>query len=322
MILETIKEKQPIIYRLLHNELNNNKLPHAFLISGNDMIQKKDLAILLAQSIIENNNDFACETCNTCNRVKNNKYLDYIYVDGTQRSIKKEEIESIQAQFSKQASEIANRKVYIINGIENTTIPGLNSLLKFLEEPNGETTYAILITNNINKLLPTIISRCQRLELKANNYNDLYNQYIKLENNSLKAHYLAHVLRYYDETMVNNEEFELAFEQLLEFKRLFKKDLDFFLYSIETSIFSLQDKTNELKIIKFLLNMIYIYCKDIILNTKIDNELYNKADYDININKLENIMFIILESLNMINNVYDHKLVFEALIFKIKGELE
>ena len=321
MISEVIKTSQPLIHTMLGNELANDKLPHAFLISGNDLVLKKQLAILLAQSIIENNKGFACESCTTCKRVNENSYIDFIYIDGNKESIKKEAIEAIQTQFSKQAVEKANKKVYIINAIENTTIPGLNSLLKFLEEPNGETTFAILITNNINKLLPTIVSRCQQINLKPSKYNDIFNKYNDLVEDSLKAHYLARVLKYYDETMINNDEFEISFEYLHYFNDYIIKDLDYFLYLVESKLITLQDKGREILVIKYLLNMMYSYCKDIILKTNINDDWYNKGVYNLEKIKLENIMFQILNCLDNINKIYDHKLVFESLIYKIKGEL-
>ena len=321
MILEKIKQSQPVIYQMLKNEISNDKIAHAFLISGNDLLLKKELAIFLAQSIVEGNKDFACEECSICNRIKQNNYLDYIYIDGTKEPIKKEKIEAIQVQFSKQAVEKANKKVYVINGIENATIAGLNSLLKFLEEPNGETTHAILITNNINKLLPTIISRCQRIELKPSRYSSLYSEYKKIQDNNIKAHYLAQVLKYYDPEVLNDKEFDIAFEYLLEFKHYFKIDIDYFLYLVEANIFTITDKKDQITIIKYLLNMIYIYCKDLILNTRIDNDSYNKDDYVIPKDVIEKIMYHILESLSNVNITYDHKLVIEGLFYRIKGEL-
>ena len=73
MIKKQLQEKEPIAYRTLLNGLKNNKVAHSYLFSGEYSPLKIDAAYLLAQSIIENNNDFACEVCNTCKRIRNNE---------------------------------------------------------------------------------------------------------------------------------------------------------------------------------------------------------------------------------------------------------
>ena len=71
----------------------------------------------------------------------------------------------------------SEKKVYIINGVENLNIAASNSILKFLEEPE-ENIIAILVCDNINNVLETIISRCQVINLKLSSLlsdNMLYN---------------------------------------------------------------------------------------------------------------------------------------------------
>ena len=70
MIKEELKEKEPIAFRSLENALKNNKVAHSYLFSGEYSPLKIDTAYLLAQSIIEGKNDFACEECNTCKRIR------------------------------------------------------------------------------------------------------------------------------------------------------------------------------------------------------------------------------------------------------------
>ena len=71
-----------------------------------------------------------------------------------------------------------NGKVYILKNIDNATTQAMNSLLKFLEEPVEE-VYAILTTKNINKVLPTIQSRCQVIKLLPESKHSLE---LKLKN--------------------------------------------------------------------------------------------------------------------------------------------
>ena len=131
MIKEYLKDNQEIAYKLLCNALINHKVAHAYLFCGqcNDTMVKA--ALFLAASIICDH-DIACESCNNCQRVFNFNYGDLVYIDGTNDTIKKEQILALQQQFSKTALEANGHKVYIINHVENATDASLNSLLKFL----------------------------------------------------------------------------------------------------------------------------------------------------------------------------------------------
>ncbi|MDR1795601.1 MAG: DNA polymerase III subunit delta [Erysipelotrichaceae bacterium] len=160
---ENLKMQQPVIYQLLQAQLRDNRRSHAYLFSGSRGSGTKDAAILLAQSLVCQNKTgvFACETCSACQRIANGSYGDLMVLDGREQSIKKAQIQNVQNQFNKTALESSGEKIYILDGAENATDEALNSLLKFLEEPAGMKTTAILLTQALDKILPTIRSRCQ-----------------------------------------------------------------------------------------------------------------------------------------------------------------
>ncbi|WP_333576168.1 AAA family ATPase, partial [Faecalibacillus intestinalis] len=163
MIKDYLKENQPLFYRIIENEFNLKKIPHAFLLVGNNTDQPLQF---LTMSLICNET-LACEQCIDCQKVLNHQYADIIEIDGEEESIKKKHIENIQETFKKSSLE-GKAKVYILKNVEKTTKEAMNALLKILEEPT-EGIYAIFTTKNINRILPTIISRCQVIELKPDN---------------------------------------------------------------------------------------------------------------------------------------------------------
>ena len=110
--------------------------------------------------------EIACEECVNCIRVKEDTYSDLIVIDGSKTTIKKEMIDNLQEEFSKTAREEKGLKIYIIYQVEKATASAINGLLKFLEEPSDDVV-AILTTENVSKVLPTIVSRCQMLRLKT-----------------------------------------------------------------------------------------------------------------------------------------------------------
>lgn len=165
-IKQYLEKYQPIIYQTFKNALKEEKLSHAYLLSGSSGMPLKDAALFLAKSILcDNNDDLACNSCITCMRIDEGNYPDVIIIDGAESKIKKGDIEKIMDSFDKTALEDKGIMIYVLNLVETMTPIAVNSLLKFLEEP-GKNIYAFLTTENESKILPTILSRTQILRFR------------------------------------------------------------------------------------------------------------------------------------------------------------
>lgn len=145
---------------------------------------KKEAGILFAQSIILEKNaliheeELNDEEKNIASRITTGNYADFIFLDGYRKeAISKDEISEIQSLFSKTSTEKSNRKFYLIDHFENMSISAMNAILKFLEEPE-ENVYAVLTTDNIDRLLPTVISRCVLVPFHPLKKSTCYNQAI------------------------------------------------------------------------------------------------------------------------------------------------
>lgn len=193
MFKDVLKEQQPVVYHTLKNALESDKLAHAYMFSGPSGTPKKETAYLLAQSILCDETGFACETCDTCMRVLHNEYADMIYIDGTSVSIKKDAILKLQVAFNKTGLETKGKKIYVLDHAENATPDALNSLLKFLEEPTND-MIAILIVEQIDRVLPTIVSRCQNIPFTALNAKQCH-QAVHEEVSELDAYILSNLIR-------------------------------------------------------------------------------------------------------------------------------
>lgn len=202
---EQIKQNQPIFYKTVENQISKNKINHAYLIEGYDALS---YAMFLYKSILCND-VLACDTCNTCRLVDEHKYIDFHFLDGSNTSIKKGDIEALQKEISKQSVE-GRGIVYIIHMIENSTVDALNSLLKVLEEPLNQ-VYAIFTTNSSTQILPTILSRCQIMKLRPLNKKGLKNELLKKNVSEEKANVLVDIcasleemLELYSDELFNN----------------------------------------------------------------------------------------------------------------------
>ncbi len=168
-MLEDYKIKEPIIYRQLSNSIKNG-LSHAYLFELNDNVYAYEMIMSFVKTVLSENDE------NIARRIDDGNYseLKHIFPDG--QTIKKEQLEELQKSFSTMSLE-SDKRFYIIHDAEKLNIAAANSLLKFLEEPS-EGIIAILLTNNINLMLKTIISRCQILTFSKNKVED----YIKYNN--------------------------------------------------------------------------------------------------------------------------------------------
>ena len=166
-MLDDYKSGQPMLYNILNNAIINNKLSHAYLFdsNGNSDVYKIVLSfvkMIITSDIISNE-----EKDNICMRIDDNNYVDVKIIEPDGMWIKKEQLLDLQSEFSKKSIE-GNKKIYVIKSADKMNVQTANSILKFLEEPIDD-IIAILIVDNINLLLPTIVSRCQVIKLNKNN---------------------------------------------------------------------------------------------------------------------------------------------------------
>ncbi|WP_409296397.1 DNA polymerase III subunit delta' [Peribacillus sp. SCS-26] len=162
-----LQQIQPHVYKMLKNSRVKNRVAHAYLFEGGRGTGKKEASLLLAKSLFcEQPEDgvYPCDACLSCRRIESGNHPDVHVVEPDGLSIKKEQIQALQGEFSKKAVE-SSQKVYTLLHADKMTAQAANSLLKFLEEPHKNTT-AILVTEQVQRILPTILSRCQVVTFK------------------------------------------------------------------------------------------------------------------------------------------------------------
>lgn len=161
-----LSKTQPIVVQTFKNAFQKGRVAHAYLFEGPKGTGKVDTAYLFVKNYFceQMNGTEACMECNNCKRIESRNHPDVIFVEPEGLSIKKEQIQSIHKQSSFSGFE-SEKKVFIINQADRMSVSAANSLLKFIEEPH-KGTVIILITEEVHRLLDTIISRCQLLSFK------------------------------------------------------------------------------------------------------------------------------------------------------------
>jgi len=149
----------------LQKAIEKDRLAHAYLFGGPRGVGKTSTARILAKSIncMNPESENPCNKCENCIEITESRSLDVIEIDGaSNRGI--DEIRNLRetAQYTPMKSKW---KIYIIDEVHMLTTPAFNALLKTLEEPPKHVKF-IFATTEIHKVLPTILSRCQRYDFR------------------------------------------------------------------------------------------------------------------------------------------------------------
>jgi len=156
---------QDKILSLLNCSLKGNAIAHAYLLVGPRHVGKGTLAINLAQALNCDGPEPPCGQCRSCQRILEGKHADVIPTGlDSKTEIGIDDIRGLQRSANLPPYE-GKCKVFIIDDAEYLSTEAANSLLKILEEPPPRVVW-LLLTAEERYLLPTIVSRCQRLELK------------------------------------------------------------------------------------------------------------------------------------------------------------
>jgi len=156
---------QDKILSLLDYSLKTNAIAHAYLLVGPRHVGKRTLAINLAQALNCDGPELPCGQCRSCQRILEGKHADVTPIGlDSKTEISIDDIRGLQRLANLPPYE-GKCKVFIIDDAEYLSTEAANSLLKILEEPPPRVVWLLLAAEE-EHLLPTIISRCQRLELK------------------------------------------------------------------------------------------------------------------------------------------------------------
>ena len=148
----------------LRSSLERGHISHFYLISGPKGSGKHTLAKLLAEAILCEGSHRGCGSCVHCRKMRSGNHPDFITVeDPEHKNVAVKIVRQIREDMFVRPNE-ASYKIYLFP--QELGIEGQNALLKILEEPPAYGVF-LLLTDNPDKLLPTVRSRCTELKLQA-----------------------------------------------------------------------------------------------------------------------------------------------------------
>ena len=156
---------QPQVTVTLKNELMRGRIAHAYLFTGSRGTGKTTCAKILARAVncLHPKDGDPCGECEICRGLEEGSILDVVEIDAASNN----GVDSIRSLIEESSFTPATAKyrVYIIDEVHMLSVAAFNALLKTLEEPPPHVIF-ILATTEVHKLLPTILSRCQRFDFK------------------------------------------------------------------------------------------------------------------------------------------------------------
>lgn len=313
----------------LQRSLVNKNLSHAYLFSGPKNIGKMTIAKLFIQSLICENLDqlnifTPCNNCQNCSQLIKNIYPDYFEINllTDKKEISIEQIKELQYHL-KLKSFLENYKIAIISEAEKLNKESANALLKTLEEPFDK-TIIILITDDLQNITPTIISRCQIIKFNYVNDDLIYNYLLNTGERRENIRLIAKIIQGRPGLYFQN--------QLSEFLENYKNHVLFFEKLINAPIYKKLElieqllNENDKERVEEIINIWLIYLHDIYyLKTNNSEKIIN---YNIvkNLNNFEKL-FSLQKILELIKDLcqlpkklqlnINQKFLFENLILKI-----
>ncbi|MCX5705454.1 MAG: DNA polymerase III subunit gamma/tau [Candidatus Omnitrophica bacterium] len=209
---------QDHIVTTLKSAIEKGRLGHAYLFAGPRGVGKTSAARILAKAINckEGLAMEPCSKCSSCLQISESRSLDVIEIDGaSNRGIDEIRVLRENVKFAPVSGKF---KVYIIDEVHQITADGFNALLKTLEEPPPYVKF-IFATTHPHKVIPTILSRCQRLDFRRISAMEISAQLEKIakaENISIDKEVIFTIAKSSDGSM---RDAESVLDQLFSFSQ-------------------------------------------------------------------------------------------------------
>ena len=158
---------QEHVTKTLRNSIERNKIPHALLFTGPRGVGKTSIARIFSKCLncAEGPTTTPCLTCINCKEIANSNSMAVREIDGASHN-SVDNVRELIENFRTLPPPGAKYKIYIIDEVHMLSTAAFNALLKSLEEPPPHTVF-ILATTEVHKIPITVLSRCQRHDLRA-----------------------------------------------------------------------------------------------------------------------------------------------------------
>lgn len=267
-------------------------MAHAYLISTNNTTKCMEILLNVIKNIFCNGiYEKECNKCSLCHLIDINNLPSLKIIEPEGSFIKKDQILMLKELFSRE-SQYTKESIYIIKNCEKMNKESANTMLKFLEEPDGK-VIGFFITNNKDGVMLTIQSRCQHIEMNFD--NDSYENFNLTQE---KYNELIEIIKKYLYD-IEVEKKELILNNRKYFSEIEKEDVissfQIILDIYKTELENRYKKEKNNKEIDFLNNYGVINLEK---KVNLIIELLKEINYNVNIDLLLDRFVIEMEGIN------------------------
>ena len=309
----------------LRRAIRNKTISHSYIFEGQKGLGKMTVGKIFAKTLLCIEDwDRPCNSCISCKKFNEGNHPDFFIIEPENNQIKKEKIEEIVSNIQRSPFE-SKKKVFIVDDSHLMNKTAQNKFLKTMEEPPDYVNF-ILITHIINRLLPTIVSRGQRLKFSPIRYEKIVDILVENHNsNRERAEFLSefsmgNLGRSIE--LLENDEFFLIRKETISI-------IDKILNGEEIKAFSSFQFFDENKEnLDIILDIILFYFRDLIIykETGNDNLILNKdmadiisAERFVDFCKINDIIEKVQQTKENIHNNVNFQLSIENMLLSMGG---
>lgn len=323
-MINSMENNTSVFNAVFNSIFSKQKYSHAYLFELYNEDSYADVYIFIKmllcskkESCLINN---ICPNCLECKNIDINNCLDLKIISPCNGLIKKEDILDVQKLFSTKSLDNTLR-IYLIKDCDKMNASASNSLLKFLEEPN-DNIVAILATFNIEKVLTTVVSRCQVIRIGRKYY---------FEKNTVDNLYKA-----INNGIMEKEDFENLFNDAFKFVEFLNKNGILTIAYLDelwgSHYISKKNENCSFKLDNIFLLDIMIYFYYDILKLKINNsnnlcfssylENLEENSFSLTIEKILNVLYILFKAKDCLDYNVNLNLFLDKLVIDVSEGLE
>lgn len=300
----------------------NNKISHAYILTGPDGVGKSDFAMYMAAKLLCSSKEKPCGLCSQCIKIKKGNHPDFVVIASKGKSIGVDEIRNLTDEIYTKPYE-GSKKIVVIKEADTITVQGQNAILKTLEDPPQYATI-IMLSNNENGILQTIRSRCQIFRLGRINSekikNLLINEGVNIENAELAASIsdgiLGNARKVLDKSFLELRSKTMEFSKRIIREKTIEvfKDVKFLVDNkdkIELILDIMMSWYRDITLIKLVKD------RELIINKDFYSELVEESRI-LSYNRLDRIILAINDAKNKLKQYANFQLTMEVMLLEIQ----
>ncbi|GMQ65180.1 DNA polymerase III subunit [Vallitalea maricola] len=315
------------IIKHLQSAIKTNKISHAYIIDGEKGIGKKLIANTFAKTLqCQKKGISPCDECISCRTFDSLNNPDVIYVEQTKKT--GIGVDDIREQINQDINIKPYQhsyKIYIVDNADTMTEQAQNALLKTIEEPPSYVVI-LLLSNNINKFLITILSRCVVLKLKPIMPDKVMNYVIEeLE----ISDYRSELITSFAQGIIGKAKELASSTEFFDMRESMIKIVDSIINGDDYQLLEVSQKFEDYKDdIEDFLDLLMTWFRDLLIVKKINDEMYiiNRDKYRTLLKQAQvlsyNRISIMIENINKAKNLLkqnaNFRLVIEMMILQTK----